>query len=393
MYYTRIRWGNPQYEVLFPLKTDSVQTAKHRRDKIAFTSLKGEIMSAYEKYGAEGTKKIKEGLDWQRKGGTIVTTHHLFDDAVNRYKHYLIGQRISEKTIDLYVGDLNKFSRLTHIKYIERIQPRHFSLLKNKLVELSPHTVNRHLRCLQTFLNWLYDEGLTQQSYKIKKLYTISTPVNYYSTSDFKKILENVKKGFPHKEAKMNDDDVQLFVDAFRLYHDTGLRLSEPFNNDLVMDDDGFRLKIIKGSSTKNSYQRFVQLTEFQATTIIRMNEWVDEQLRRGRKHREYTIKVFSRVFKKALIRSEINGKFHDLRKTFASRLYFLTGQEFTLCYALGHTDPKMTHQYVNLDKIELTRAFPDILSMKNNQKMPENDAKGYKKGDIELYSNFGFMI
>ena len=35
------------------------------------------------------------------------------------------------------------------------------------------------------------------------------------------------------------------------------------------------------------------------------------------------------------------------------------------MCHALGHTDPSMTKHYINLDKVELKRAFPDIVAMK----------------------------
>ena len=89
---------------------------------------------------------------------------------------------------------------------------------------------------------------------------------------------------------------------------------------------------------------------------------------------------------------SHIKGKLHDLRKTFATRLYFLTGQEFTLCYALGHTDTSMTKQYTGLDKVELQRAFPDIANMKNGVSEDKTPLRVPKQGDIELYSNFGFM-
>ena len=82
----------------------------------------------------------------------------------------------------------------------------------------------------------------------------------------------------------------------------------------------------------------------------------------------------------------------HDLRKTFATRLYFLTGQEFTLCYALGHTDTIMTKQYTNLDKVELKRAFPDIVAMKDSNSGVKKPVRGHNQGDTELYSNFGFM-
>ena len=392
LYYTRIRWGTkPRFAIKFPLCTDTKAEAEHRRDIIAETSLKGEIISAYRRYGSEGVKRIKNKIEWQRKGGSVVRSEYTLVDAVDEYREYLIGQRLAQTTVDLYMRDLKSFADITRIKYVSAIQPRHFSRFKRKLTHLSRNTVNRQLRALQTFCNWMYDEGHIENPVRIKKLPVIATPVNYFSNEEFELILANVKKGFPHREAKMDADDIELFLDAYRLYRDTGLRLSEPFNNELKVDSDGFRLQII-GSTTKNSYKRFVHLTEFQATTIIRMNEWVDVQLKRGRVHREYTIKVFSRVFKKALQKSGIKGKFHDLRKTFATRLYFLTGSEFALCHALGHTDTNMTKQYTSCDKIELVRAYSDIARLRNLKDSPENSEWVRKNGYVELYSNFGFM-
>ena len=106
----------------------------------------------------------------------------------------------------------------------------------------------------------------------------------------------------------------------------------------------------------------------------------------------EASEELWSGKIKEALRRSNIEGKFHDLRKTFASRLYFLTGAEFTLCRALGHTDTSMTMQYTNLDKVELARAFPDIVAMKNANSGVKKPVRGHNQGDTELYSNFGFM-
>ena len=77
----------------------------------------------------------------------------------------------------------------------------------------------------------------------------------------------------------------------------------------------------------------------------------------------------------------------------FDSRLWFLTGQEFALCYALGHTDTSMTKQYTSLDKVELARAFPDIADKKNSVVEDKTSLRVPKQGDIELYSNFGFMV
>jgi len=67
------------------------------------------------------------------------------------------------------------------------------------------------------------------------------------------------------------------------------------------------------------------------------------------------------------------------------------------LCHTLGHTDPSMTKQYTNLDKVELKRAFPDIVAMKDGgledkKGLRGTGLRGTGKGEIELYSNFGFM-
>jgi hypothetical protein len=53
-----------------------------------------------------------------------------------------------------------------------------------------------------------------------------------------------------------------------------------------------------------------------------------------------------------------------------------------------------MTKQYTSLDKVELARAFPDIANMKNNNDIEDKTSlRVPKQGDIELYSNFGFMV
>ena len=392
-YYTRIRWGNDQTgrnEVMFPLATDKKEVAEHRRDIISNTSLRGKIIRAYEEHGNSGVQRIKDEIDWFKRSGSIVENSITINQAIYEYKQYCIGQRLNSNTIAIYLRSLNEFSEKIRVKHIHNIKKMHFTRFKRGMVHLSRHTVNIKLRSLQTFFNWMFDEGLIDNPVKIKKLSVINPPVNFFSNADFEIILQNVKKGFPHSEATMDDDNRELFVSVYRLYRDTGLRLAEPFNNELKIDNGGYRLKII-GSTTKNSYLRYVHLNEQQAMTIIQMNEWLENQLK-TRKNRYGTIKVFSRVFSKALKMSNLKGKLHDLRKTFASRLYFLTGQEFTLCYALGHTDTSMTKQYTNLDKVELSRAFPDIVAMKNNGIDGKNPLRVPNQGYLELYSNFGFM-
>ena len=47
----------------------------------------------------------------------------------------------------------------------------------------------------------------------------------------------------------------------------------------------------------------------------------------------------------------------------------------------LGHTDTSMTKQYTNLDKVELARAFPDIVAMKNANSGVKKPIRGHNQG------------
>tara|TARA_Y100000748_G_scaffold268341_1_gene239807 strand:+ start:53 stop:220 length:168 start_codon:yes stop_codon:yes gene_type:complete len=51
-----------------------------------------------------------------------------------------------------------------------------------------------------------------------------------------------------------------------------------------------------------------------------------------------------------------------------------------------------MTVHYTKLDKVELNRAFPDIVAMKNSVVEGKNPLKVHKERYTEMYSNFGFI-
>ena len=90
-YYTRIRWGSSKYgrnEVRFPLDTDKLSVAEHRRDIVSATSLRGKIIKAYESNGQKGVENLKEEIDWYTKSGTIVSLSLRLLDAVQFYHEY-----------------------------------------------------------------------------------------------------------------------------------------------------------------------------------------------------------------------------------------------------------------------------------------------------------------
>ena len=90
-YYTRIRWGNDETgrnEVMFPLATDKIEVAKHRRDVISNTSLRGKIIRAYDEHGNSGVQRIKDEIDWFKRGGSIVENSITLSQAIYEYSQY-----------------------------------------------------------------------------------------------------------------------------------------------------------------------------------------------------------------------------------------------------------------------------------------------------------------
>ena len=181
---------------MFPLATEKIETAKYRRDIISNTSLRGKIIRAYEDYGNDGVQRIKDEIDWFKRSGSIVENKITLNQAINEYKEYCLGQRLNSKTIAIYLSVLNEFAEKVRIKHVQNIKKMHFTRFKSSMTHLSGHTVNRKLRSLQTFFNWMLDEDLIDAPVKIKKLSVINPPVNYFSNTDFEIILQNVKKGF-----------------------------------------------------------------------------------------------------------------------------------------------------------------------------------------------------
>ena len=134
-YYTRIRWGSSKYgrnEVRFPLDTDKLSVAEHRRDIVSATSLRGKIIKAYESNGQKGVENLKEEIDWYTKSGTIVSLSLRLLDAVQFYHEYLLSQRLSIVTINIYITVINEFITVIGNRYVDKITPRQFTIFKNK---------------------------------------------------------------------------------------------------------------------------------------------------------------------------------------------------------------------------------------------------------------------
>ena len=144
---------------MFPLETDKIEVAKHRRDVISNTSLRGKIIRAYDEHGNSVVQRIKDEIDWFKRGGSIVENSITLSQVIYEYRQYCLGQRLNSNTIAIYLRVLNEFAEKIRVKHVHNIKKMHFTRFKRGMVHLSEHTVNRKLRSLQTFFNWMLDEG------------------------------------------------------------------------------------------------------------------------------------------------------------------------------------------------------------------------------------------
>jgi integrase len=167
---------------------------------------------------------------------------------------------------------------------------------------------------------------------------------------------------------------------AFYFYAITGCRLFEPFNgyisgNWLIIDSD----------ASKTGIDREVELNKNTLSILLEMRDRVEEAIGisgHGSKgaSRRWQIKKYSRKFKRCAI-SEGFGqhKFHNLRDTYATRRWAVTGDILAVSKEIGHTSVKMTEKYTKFKLRRLMHCFPSIA--------PKIELR-LKKGSMDLGLN-----
>ena len=282
---------------------------------------------------------------------------------------YAEGERLKETTIGIYRGHLDDFISVVGVGksiLVKDLRTTHIDLFKQTQKSISINTLHSKLRSIDNFLGYCIervdDYELRSKPIVKKPSLPKSKPV-YISNAIFDSAVEKLYEVYPTERAS-------FLKDIYHFYRDTGLRLCEPFTFELFPD----KLKIEAGR-TKNSYSRNVYLTVKQVNTINCMRRYVKRMVRDGKNQRNQ-IKYFSRIFKTMLRMAGASSEmhFHNLRDTFATRLYFQYGDIYRVCGALGHSDIKMTSAYTSFDLIELSTAFPDIAKIK------EMDQTGHNK-------------
>jgi integrase len=207
----------------------------------------------------------------------------------------------------------------------------------------SKQGININLRFIKTFLNWCERKSYIDKVPRFKPVKIPESPPAYINDDEFEKIIALDTLGSFYK---------QLFI----FHRDTGLRLSEPYQGTL----EGKWL-IIQAQDTKQKREHEVELSDelikIWELMMTRYHDWI----KRGMKPGNFPLNI-SKTFHWACKEAKIeNHKFHDLRHTFAVRMYLVTNDIYKVRELLGHNSVTTTEKYAKFNRRRLANDFPSL--------------------------------
>ncbi len=235
-----------------------------------------------------------------------------------------------------------------------------------RLQAVKPATVNRALEYLKAFYQLALRDGHCESNpvVKVSLLAENNERTRFLSESEESELA-----------SKMEPADFDLVVFAIH----SGLRRGEQFT--LRWEFVDFEHRFVKIPRTKAGKYRIIPLNA-EALAVLRRqrvrakgSDWVFPSTRRPDVHRSAQNFV-QRVFDPALEEAKISDfVWHDLRRTFASRLA-IAGQPLnTIGDLMGHNTPAMTKRYAYLSPGHLHDAVNALSKKKAKGPPPESDA------------------
>jgi len=320
-YYVRLWLPDEQRDWLIPCKTSNEREAKRVLKQV---KLNQALVCARIQNDLRGAIESDLGL---KKAIDLETA---IKDFLNDKK----GD-IADTTISGYRFALNNLMDAIDKKLIiTRLEPKHRRLLNQHLIDigLSKTTQNIRLRGIRVFLNWLVQERyLKELPFEIKMVKQDDPLPKYLTPSEIKRIYSFV------------DDPVIL--SAFKVYENTGIRLSELFDSELV---DGY-LKVMG----KGSKERLVPLP----------SEYVNDYLiASASKYDVFRIsKAFTKARRLAGISDTDRKTLHSFRHTYAMFKKLETKDIHAVSKLLGHSSVGVTEKhYTRFDDNFLKRMFKE---------------------------------
>ncbi len=356
-YYVRVRqWdGIKQDEKLVPLRTNNRTEALERQL----------IVNRYE-------KDLKNGIEiefpWMNDSGKIEVVRYTLGKAVVEYLKARIAEKLRIGTIDIYKRALNIFIDVCGRNIpIENVSTNHIALYKRQFQSNSNEYANINLRALKTFLNWLFDNGIIPIVPKVKMVKINRKLPSYITEKEWNSMMQLNLSDIRNKLGKLKYPEIEHYQRAWKLYYETGCRLSEPFNG--VLEGNWL---IIDVDSSKTNIQREIYLSNDLIVILEEMQKRLKVHLANNLTSKIDFIKRYSRIFKQCCRIVGINDKhFHHIRHTYAVRRYLEVRDIYQVAKELGHSSVTTTEIYAKFNLSRLAQDFPSFVTK-------------YKKGVFE---------
>lgn len=302
----------------------------------------------------------------RRRTRTLISTakHTLISDALDEYLLGLHASRRSDRTIEFYQTNINRFIWWLHeagypanvdevqashirlfLEYLQKNNHRWGSDHRQSQKTLCPSSVQAYFRALRAFFNFCRREDYTEHN-----------PFESGRVQVPKAGQRFVKSYTAHEVQSMIDAARHDTIDVYRdpaiilLLVDTGLRAAELVHLTLVAFDDYKRLRHLRvvGKGDKERQIAMSPMTEKAVRDYVRRERPLGgESLFCGRGDRPLTTSGLRHMIRRRARDAglDIQGV-HRFRHTFALEFMRSGGAPHALQSLLGHESPIMTLRY-----------------------------------------------
>ena len=348
----RVKWyeNGKKYQTTaeIPLKTKSIVTANERLSIV--NKVQKEVKVLYK-------RNEKYSFPWMNDEGKRKIEYLTLEQAFEMWIKVRKSQGLAQSTIERNRNSLNTFMSIIGKSIrLKSIKTSHIDNYteKMRLKEYAPDGININLRTLVTFFKWASRRNHIDKKPYIDKVKVGNSLPSYYNDMEFEKLMSETNEHFEK---------------VFRMYRNTGFRLTEPILG--VLKNDTL---IISAEHSKTRKERRILLSPLDVPVIYELQERFNVWRSKVKVNRtKYFAQRYSKEFKRLLNLCELEGKFHDLRHTFAVRRYLITRDIYQVMKELGHTKVTTTQIYTEFeDTIDIALEFPSIVNIQNQVKNGE---------------------
>ena len=296
------------------------------------------------------TNTAEKSIDFYR------TAFHNLLDIKNHYKTDWCEDLDLTKINDEHYNQIMEY-------YVMRFNIRKADMSEGKepheynQLGMSGHTIKTRYRNLKTFFSWLKNKGVIDRLPELVINGVYKKKPMYFSDAEMDSICEFIKQ---------SDKYENFLADVYTFYATTGFRKKEPFF--VGIGENMVTVKDTKGDAGRG---RKVGLDSYQMETLKKLRRRTHTSTIKGERNiNSHELDYWSRQFNFVLRDMGIKKgrKFHNLRDTYITKTWLLTGDIFLTSNIVGHTSIAVTQNYSSFLLEEIGHHFPSVVALRNER-------------------------